>query len=250
MASLGWPRPPLILGLVLGGLAERNLFLSYARYEFEWLTRPVVLILIGVCLLVVFYPTLERRFRRTTLASLPAALELLPEETPEFVRGAKTTLRSRLNFNLLFTVGLLVLGIIGIIGGADLGEQARLMPWVLAFPLVGLTAIYLVLLLGGWVGESRGQMDLGIENVDPTTVRSRTVIMLSWLLGSLAGVWLFGFVFAGPILTLFYLKVVGKEKWLISIALAVMLGLSFWVFRDYLYLRLYPGVVPLLFGMD
>jgi TctA family transporter len=64
MVELNWPRPPLILGLVLGRLAENYLFLSMARYEFEWLARPTVVVGIAICLFAVFYPLLARRLPR------------------------------------------------------------------------------------------------------------------------------------------------------------------------------------------
>jgi putative tricarboxylic transport membrane protein len=43
MVQTNWPRPPLILGLVLGRLTERYLFLSVNRYDWEWLARPWVI---------------------------------------------------------------------------------------------------------------------------------------------------------------------------------------------------------------
>jgi putative tricarboxylic transport membrane protein len=46
MRRNGWPRPPLLLGLVLGNKMEMYLWLSYTRYGFEWLLRPMVLFLI------------------------------------------------------------------------------------------------------------------------------------------------------------------------------------------------------------
>ena len=46
MRRNGWPRPPLLLGLVLGNKMEMYLWLSYTRYGFEWLLRPMVLVLI------------------------------------------------------------------------------------------------------------------------------------------------------------------------------------------------------------
>lgn len=50
MVALEWPRPPLILGLILGTLIEKYAFISYERYGLSFLTRPV---LIGVLLLIV-----------------------------------------------------------------------------------------------------------------------------------------------------------------------------------------------------
>jgi TctA family transporter len=63
MVLTNWPRPPLVLGLVLGKLAENYLFLTTARYTpGEWLTRPVVMILILLCGVVIFAPIIRKRF--------------------------------------------------------------------------------------------------------------------------------------------------------------------------------------------
>src|SRR3989441_1458676 len=48
MARLGWPRPPLLLGLVLGPLAENKLFLSTDNYGLAWTLRPGVPALLAI----------------------------------------------------------------------------------------------------------------------------------------------------------------------------------------------------------
>jgi TctA family transporter len=45
MKRFGWPRPPLIVGIVLQRLAETYFFLTTKLYGFSWLTRPVVIVL-------------------------------------------------------------------------------------------------------------------------------------------------------------------------------------------------------------
>jgi TctA family transporter len=59
MRRLGWPRFPLLLGVVLGDKLETYLRLSYGRFGFKWLTRPGVLVLIGLLVLSLFYPMLQ-----------------------------------------------------------------------------------------------------------------------------------------------------------------------------------------------
>jgi len=66
MVLSGWPRAPLVLGLVVGKIAENNLYISIARYEAAWLTRPVVLVLIAVTVAVIVYPLLQARRRAAT----------------------------------------------------------------------------------------------------------------------------------------------------------------------------------------
>src|SRR5919109_1447569 len=60
----GWPRAPFVLGLVLGKIAESYLYISVARYEAAWLTRPVVLILFALAIAVIAYPIVQSRMRR------------------------------------------------------------------------------------------------------------------------------------------------------------------------------------------
>jgi TctA family transporter len=45
MKRFGWPRPPLILGLVLSGIIENYLFISISRYGAAWMMRPIVIII-------------------------------------------------------------------------------------------------------------------------------------------------------------------------------------------------------------
>ena len=66
MVLSGWPRAPLVLGLVVGKIAENNLYISIARYEAAWLTRPVVLVLIAVTVAVIVYPLFQARRRAAT----------------------------------------------------------------------------------------------------------------------------------------------------------------------------------------
>jgi len=63
MMKFGFPRAPLVLGFVLGKLAETYLFISVARYGFEWLTKPLAMMLIAVVALVIAFPFIQERRR-------------------------------------------------------------------------------------------------------------------------------------------------------------------------------------------
>jgi putative tricarboxylic transport membrane protein len=65
MMRFGWPRAPLVLGFVLGKLAETYLFISIARYGFEWLARPRVVALILIIAFVLAWPYLQERWKRS-----------------------------------------------------------------------------------------------------------------------------------------------------------------------------------------
>src|SRR5438874_3590560 len=56
MKQFKWPRPPLILGVVLGDTIERYLFISVERYGLSWLTRPIVAILFIIAIVGLVRP--------------------------------------------------------------------------------------------------------------------------------------------------------------------------------------------------
>lgn len=60
----GWPRAPFVLGLVLGKIAENYLYISVARYEAAWLSRPIVLVLFALAIAVILYPLIQSRRSR------------------------------------------------------------------------------------------------------------------------------------------------------------------------------------------
>lgn len=65
MVLYGWPRPPLILGLILGKIGENYLWISTAAYGVKWLLFPSVIVLILITIAVVAYPTLKEKRGRS-----------------------------------------------------------------------------------------------------------------------------------------------------------------------------------------
>lgn len=64
MKRLKWPRAPLILGLVLGDIIERQLFISIQLYGAGWLLRPVVMVLLAIALLGIMRPVIKGLLER------------------------------------------------------------------------------------------------------------------------------------------------------------------------------------------
>ncbi|MGY6569524.1 MAG: tripartite tricarboxylate transporter permease, partial [Salinarimonas sp.] len=57
---LGWlmkriemPRPPLLIGFILSGLAERYLWMSYNLHDWDWIYRPLVMTIGALCIALV-----------------------------------------------------------------------------------------------------------------------------------------------------------------------------------------------------
>ncbi|HEX5608309.1 MAG TPA: tripartite tricarboxylate transporter permease, partial [Candidatus Binatia bacterium] len=64
MVLFGWPRPPFVLGFVLGKVIETYLFISMTRYGFGWLTHPIVVALMILMVVVIAYPYIQQRRQR------------------------------------------------------------------------------------------------------------------------------------------------------------------------------------------
>jgi TctA family transporter len=65
MIRSDWPRSPLVLGFVLGRIAENNFYISITRYGAAWTLRPLVLVLIVLTVIVIGFPFL--RFKGKSL---------------------------------------------------------------------------------------------------------------------------------------------------------------------------------------
>jgi TctA family transporter len=76
MKRLGWPRPPLIIGFVVGPILERYLNIALNTYTIsEMLARPGVLLIVASAVVIAVYAS---RLTRSSVAHAPAAQEPAP----------------------------------------------------------------------------------------------------------------------------------------------------------------------------
>lgn len=76
MRRYGWPRPPLLVAVVLGPQVQQYLWLSVGRYYLDWLLFPSV---IGLAILLAFtiaYPYIRRRLARQKAGDMDVVHEL------------------------------------------------------------------------------------------------------------------------------------------------------------------------------
>jgi TctA family transporter len=59
MKHFKWPRPPLVLGFILGEVLERYMFISIQRYGASWMLRPVVLVMFVMAGLSLMRPFIQ-----------------------------------------------------------------------------------------------------------------------------------------------------------------------------------------------
>ena len=209
MARMGWPRPALLLGLVLGPLAENKLFLSTGNYGLAWLLRPGVLILLALILGGLFYPLLSRRRQRARA----------PVEAPAM--AAAEAPAWRLDGATAFSALLVVAFAWALWASRDFGVRAGLFPWAVCAP-------GLVLGLAQLARDLRGRREApaaddavgeAAPDMPPETVRRRTIEICLWIVAFWLAIWLLGFSLATLVTTLVYLRVSARERWTLSLIL-------------------------------
>ena len=73
LVLLDWPRPPLVLGFILGHLAENYLWLSQQTFGLAWLERPLVIVLMALIAAYLVYVASQRRNNRLEALRLELA---------------------------------------------------------------------------------------------------------------------------------------------------------------------------------
>ena len=242
MTRLDWPRPPLLLGLVLGPLAENKLFLSTDNYGLAWLVRPGVLLLLAVIVVGVLGPMLIERRRR---ARSPAATAAAGEAGPVTAfRGPS------LDGATLWSLVLVALFAWALWQSRTFGVRAGLFCWAVGIPGLALAIVQLARDLTGHRSRPAPETTAaGGADVPRAVATRRSVEICAWIAGFWLAIWLLGFSIATLVATFLYLKAGARERWPISILLSV-LGFAFvyGIFETALSVPFPPGQVFVWLG--
>ncbi|MBI2359731.1 MAG: tripartite tricarboxylate transporter permease, partial [Deltaproteobacteria bacterium] len=226
MAQLGWPRPPLILGLVLGRLAENSLFLTTDNYGLSWLGFPSVLFLFALILAGTFYPLLKWWLKQKSepIAELRVAESFTKQNVPVLIS------------ELMFSFSVIALMAWALWEARNWGFRPSLFPWTIGFPGLGLGIVQLFLdlrrLLKAKVGARRA-VPLARRPPEEARAMKQTAAISGWIIGYFLAIWLLGFSLAIPLTTLLYLRIAGKERWPTTIVATVLAWASFYALFVY-----------------
>jgi hypothetical protein len=216
LVKLDWQRPPLLLGLVLGPLMENRLFLSTDNYGIAWLWRPGVLILLALTLFGIFYPVIKAKWQKRQKKGRA--------ETPYATAGAAGEIeKGAIRFwDAIFTFSIVIVLALALWQSKDFGYRAGLFPWTIGFPVLMVTIIQLALELAGKARRSAAESTTeAAPDLPKSVVYQRTASIIGWILGFFVAIWLLGFSLAVAVTTFLYLKIAGREKWLITIILTL-----------------------------
>ena len=151
----------------------------------------------------------------------------------------------RRNYQALFGLAILLAGIWALAATRDWRLQTALYPRVIGVPLVILAAIEVVLSLRGKEEEQRQAVDTALSDSVPADIAARrTAVAFAWLLGFFLTIVLVGFPVAVPLFVLAFLRVQGRESWMLSVVLAAGAWLAFYlVFNKVLHLPFTEGLL-------
>jgi TctA family transporter len=77
MRRYGWPRPPLLVAVVLGAQVQQYLWLSVDRYGLEWMLHPGVVILFLLIVATVAYPFIRNWLQNRKMMDMDVLHELV-----------------------------------------------------------------------------------------------------------------------------------------------------------------------------
>jgi putative tricarboxylic transport membrane protein len=233
MEKLKWPRPPVLLGLVLGPLAENRLFLASDNYGLAWLWRPGVLIIFAVTLIGIFYPLIKKIWQERASRASTTTVEAAPERGLQF------------GWPVAFTVCVIVLLALALWQSRNFGVRAGLFPWAIGTPTLLLALFQLVKDLKGRKRVSGPAFEAeGAVEVSPAVATRRTLTILGWTVGFFLAIWLLGFSYAVPLTMVLYLKLAGREKWPITAIMTVCTwGFFYFLFQRMLNVPFPDGLI-------
>jgi hypothetical protein len=244
MKHFRWPRPPLILGVVLGGILERYMFISIERYGVDWIWRPLVLVMLALSILTLTRPLLQDIREHHGIKAMLSNF------------GAP-----RLTTDNLFPAALLCLFIVMLATSLEWPFEAKIIPTI-----VGIVAVIACgLSLANEIFSKQHAQD-GIALADKAkaavtqkihmdiasktghlpggTILIRGFVFFGWMVAFLCSMAVIGLLPTVPIFVIAYMRLEGPEKWRHAIIMAaVMMALIYVVFDQLLSLPWPPTLI-------
>ncbi len=230
MVQLDWQRPPLLVGLVLGTIAERNLFISTRAYGAAWLMHPGVLIIALLIVGAIVYSI------RQILRERSQSTATDPQTAPDSPMVMLSSPVYRPLFALFFVALFIYVLRETFYEIRPMEERAALFPITIGIPCLALALLAFgqELFASFRHGASHADPSEITSPLEPALIRRRTVSIIGWTLGFFLAIWLLGFVIAVPVASFLYFRFAGGEKWSISIVLSLAAWAVFYGLFDYL----------------
>lgn len=233
MKHMKFPRPPLVLGFILGDLIERYMFISIERYGVSWLTRPVVLALFALTIVSMARPLLQDVRVHGGIRGMFRGLEA-PRLKP--VHG-------------LYVFLLAIMAVL-LATALDWGLHAKIIPLTVGTAGLLFCAISFANDVlrhedphanAGENAKIHMDVDSDFDHLDTRTVIIRGCIFFGWMLGFLASMATIGMIPTVPLFIILYMRLEGREPWRITLPIAACMTLFMWAIFHRLMAVPWPG---------
>jgi len=250
MRLLSWPRPPLLLGFVLGALIERYLATSVQIYGASFLMRPAVIVILAMTAWGILSPIMRKMLARRKVEGDATRMRFAPS-------------LARFDADVGFGVAVIAFFAAIFISTVDWPTAAQLVPQVVAITGLGVVLIYIAQRLffvrveAADAGEADAsvnartslEMDLKVkhQDLDDVEVRRRSIGYFAWL-GGYSGL----AVLIGPLLAILiwvgaYMRLHFGLSWkLVLPCAAILFGVAYALFEIVLNANFPQPLLPLL----
>ncbi|MGI9490023.1 MAG: tripartite tricarboxylate transporter permease [Geminicoccaceae bacterium] len=224
MKRFGWPRPPLVLGFVLGDIFERYLFISIEAYGTDWLFRPIVVVILSLALWGLYRP-LQRSLAGSFDCWSQACSKPFALNSPE-----------------MFTAVIILLVAVALVPTLSWQDQAALVPQVAGVAALAFASAALMTERhplpsmrrgGGHLSPldsaTEGEVDGRGIVLTQQSITRRAVVYFTWLAGFLVLTAAVGLIVAVPIFITLFARVVGDERWRTAVPVAILTTAACWL---------------------
>ena len=232
MKQFKWPRPPLILGVVLGDTIERYMFISIERYGMSWMLRPVVVLLFALAIVGLVRPLLQDVRSQGGLKQMLTSFQrpiFHPSQLFTMFMialvGSATSMALRWDFSA--KVVPLVVGTVALSAAAlSLFNEMCRRPAAAHAEGLAERAEH-------EVGE-KIHMDLtsDTDHLPLSTILSRAARFFGYLIAFMACMWLIGLIPTVAVFVVLFMRIEGNERWKLVIPYAAVLLFGIWVAFD------------------
>ena len=226
MKHFRWPRPPFVLGFILGEPIERYMFISIERYGVGWLVKPFVLVMFALAAISLFGPLVKDVRSHGGLKKMVSQWG-----SPQF------------STNNLFPAALLILFIVMLSQSFDWSFAARIVPTIVgvgAILFCSLSLINDVFGLHERDGATSKSQKIHMDIVSKTSHLPGKVILargfgfFGWMAGFMVLMWFIGLIPAVPVFIIAYMRIEGREPLKIVLPMAAAVVALIYVVFDQL----------------
>ncbi len=237
MKAFQWPRPPLILGFILGAIIERNLQSAISAYgPLDLLTRPITVILLVLSAVTIYALVRSERKMAAIKAAAEAAEAAVTAESRSQTSPQPRSAARRFSgsWRLEHWFALAVLLVVGWMmwEAFNWAPRARFMPLLVGIPVIGLILFHLLFMRRSVTGEI---MDIGLRSLEtPGAAKTAGVIAISIVLFAI-GTMTIGLLYTSILYAALFPFVMceGRTRWIAAPISAACVALMAYGMLDY-----------------